>query len=125
MLPYQIEHSSPDDRSSTRRKSQQYDANALVASCEHKLPEVLVLSEENPTLAKRQCDYALVVSTGHCLCNGQNIEAFSTQRANSSEVATLVGEKLQHRNRVDALHVLFVSERYGGVGQRSANILTF
>lgn len=49
----------------------------------------------------------------------------SPQRANGGEVAALVGEKAQHRNRVDALHNLFVSKRHGGIGHRSPNVVGF
>jgi hypothetical protein len=41
------------------------------------------------------------------------VTALSPERANSGKVAAFVGEKAQHRNRVDALHDLFVGERHG------------
>jgi hypothetical protein len=74
----------------------------------------------------------LPVSRSACLRTSSSIRAptadralaLSPQCANSGKVAALVGEKAQHRNRVDALHNLFVGERRSGIRHCVTNALT-
>ncbi len=101
----------------------QDDAQSLASSRKYELPEILVLSEQNSAFVQRHGDDPLIFSARRGLRNRENVEARSPQRADSGEVAALVGEKAQHRNRVDALHNLFVGEHHGRIGHRSPNVV--
>ena len=63
----------------------------------NQLAKVLVFRKENTSFLKRKADHRLVISPRRHVGDGQHFMSQSSQRADNSVVATLVGEKPHHR----------------------------
>ena len=79
------------------------DADLSLPACQDELSEVLVFREQYPPAFKRESYDIFIGRSAGDLGNGNDIVTVAAERADNGEVATLVGQELQSRSRLQLL----------------------
>jgi len=105
------------------RKSDEDDARGSYLGDKCQPSEVLVLGEENPSLARREGDHLGIDRSGRLLCEGADVVARATEDSHDGEVEVFVCKESHGRLPRAWQHDHFMPDRVGGVAQRRLDVV--
>ena len=94
--------------------TEQDNSQTRLSVCKNELSEVLVLGQQNPTLAYGKCSYFDIGSLCMCLRDRYDVMSGTPECANHRVVAAFVGQEAHALPGMIYEHSLVVGERLGG-----------